>query len=187
MPALRDRVSEKQERILEAARMLFLRNGLRATTMEAIARQARIAKPTLYAHFPEKHAIFTALLAQLVADKHAAFEAALTEDGTVAERLGRALVAMFSTITEALAGSVHAEELFAAHHEGATLFAQSNRRIVDRIAAVLAEAGAREPRRLAALLLASAKGVADAGINAPGLKDDLLLLTERLVQPSLGA
>ena len=52
----------KREAILAAARTLFLKHGLRGTSMEAIAREAGIAKPTLYAYFPDKAAIFSALL-----------------------------------------------------------------------------------------------------------------------------
>lgn len=179
------RMAEKRERILAAARKLFLRNGLRATTMEAMAREAQIAKPTLYAHFADKHAVFGALLEQMVADKHAAFDAALAAEGPVGERIGRALAAMFGVITAAVAGSAHVDELFAAHHAGAELFAASNRKIADKLAAVLAEAGVGEPERLAALLLASAKGIAEAGIAASGLSDDLMLLAERLVGPEV--
>ena len=39
----------KRETILRAASTLFLKHGLRGTSMEAIARAAGIAKPTLYA------------------------------------------------------------------------------------------------------------------------------------------
>ena len=77
------KVEAKRERILEAARNLFLRNGLRGTTMEAIAREARIAKPTLYTHFPDKDAVFLAILEQLLAAKIAAFDAGLDGDGPV--------------------------------------------------------------------------------------------------------
>lgn len=179
------RITEKQERILVAARTLFLRNGLRATTMEAIAREAQIAKPTLYAHFADKHAVFGALLEQLVAGKHAAFDAALAAEGPVVARVGRALAAKFGVISAAVAGSPHADELFAAHHEGAELFAASNRQIADKLAAVLASAGVEGSERLAALLLAAAKGVAEAGITTSGLGDDLMLLAERLVGPEV--
>jgi AcrR family transcriptional regulator len=182
-----DRMLEKRERILVAARKLFLRNGLRATTMEAIAREAQIAKPTLYAHFGDKHAIFGALLEQLVRDKHAAFDAALAGKGPVVDRIGRALAAKFGVISAAVAGSAHVDELFAAHHEGEELFAASNRRIADKLSACLEAAGVAEPQRLALLLLAAAKGVAETGIASPALADDLMLLSERLVGPALPA
>ena len=39
----------------------MLRDGLRGTTMEAIARQAGIAKATLYAQYPDKEAVFVGI------------------------------------------------------------------------------------------------------------------------------
>ncbi|MBJ3786465.1 TetR/AcrR family transcriptional regulator [Devosia sediminis] len=185
MPEAKGRGSEKRDRILRAGRTLFLRQGLRATTMEAIAREAQIAKPTLYAHFPDKHAIFSALLEQLIADKHVAFDAALTGDGALVERIGRALGAKFGVISRTLEGSAHVTELFAAHHEGAALFERSNALIADKLAAVLTEAGVADAKRLSLLLLAAAKGVAEAGITSTQLSDDLMLLSERLVGPEL--
>ena len=63
---------ERRARIVDAARHLILRQGLRATTMEAIAREARIAKPTLYGYFPDKEAVFAAIIQALVDDIRAA-------------------------------------------------------------------------------------------------------------------
>ena len=186
MTDLTARMAEKRDRILVAARNLFLRNGLRAATMEAIAREAGIAKPTLYAQFADKHAVFAALLEQLVADKHAAFDAALASEGTPATRIGRALAAKFAVIAAAVEGSAHVDELFAAHQEGQALFARSNRQIAEKLAKVLREAGIEAPDHLAMLVLAAAKGVAEAGITASGLSEDLMLLAERLVGPATG-
>ncbi len=47
----------KRDAIITAAGNLMLKHGLRGTSMEAIAREARIAKPTLYAYFPDKEAV----------------------------------------------------------------------------------------------------------------------------------
>ena len=185
MTANAERQAEKRDRILAAAKILFLRNGLRATTMEAIARAAQIAKPTLYAHFSDKQAVFEGLLAQLVIEKHAAFDAALARDGSVIERIGRVLIAKFGVISLTVAGSAHAEELFAAHHLGADLFAKSDAEIAAKLTAHLVEAGAENADHLTWLLLAAAKGVAEAGLMQSGLKRDLQLLTDRLVRPAL--
>ena len=50
--------------ILEAARKTFALQGFAATTMEAIAEQAHIAKGTLYLYFPSKRDIYMAALRQ---------------------------------------------------------------------------------------------------------------------------
>jgi AcrR family transcriptional regulator len=84
---------ERRARIVDAARHLILRQGLRATTMEAIAREAKIAKPTLYGYFPDKEAVFSAIIQALGDELLAAFKAALAGEGDVASRIGAALAA----------------------------------------------------------------------------------------------
>ena len=89
--AVHPRSQDRREKVLTAARGLFLRHGLRATTMEAIAREAGVAKPTLYAHFPDKDAVFLAILSQLLAEKADAFEAGLAGSGPHDPQLRQAL------------------------------------------------------------------------------------------------
>ena len=62
----RRRSAEAQERALLAACRLFAECGYRETTMEAIASEARMATPTLYAAFGSKHGILSRLLDRLV-------------------------------------------------------------------------------------------------------------------------
>lgn len=62
----RQRALENQERALAAARRLFGERGYAETTMEAIAAEAAIATPTLYAAFGSKHGILSRLLDRLV-------------------------------------------------------------------------------------------------------------------------
>jgi AcrR family transcriptional regulator len=179
------KVETKRERILDAARILFLRNGLRGTTMEAIAREARIAKPTLYAHFPEKDAVFLAILEQLLDAKIAAFDAGLDGDGPVADRVGAALAAEFAVIADTLAGSPHADELFVAHRQGTEMFRRSDERVATRLQAELAEAGIAEAPALARLLLDASFGLAQKAIGRADLGADIRLLATRLIGPAL--
>ncbi len=180
-----DRHLEKRERILAAARELFLRRGLRATTMEAIARGAGMAKPTLYAEFPDKDAVFLAILEQLVADKLASFDAAMAGPGLLTERIGVALAAEFGVIAAAIATSPHVDELFSAHRQATALFAASDLRVRTRLETELAAAGVGDPARLARLLLDASFGVAQKSIAADTLADDLKLLAARLLGPEL--
>lgn len=48
-------------RIMEAARKLFLANGFAATSMDAVAVEARVSKATLYARHQDKETLFQAL------------------------------------------------------------------------------------------------------------------------------
>ncbi len=175
----------KRDRILEAARKLFLRNGLRGTTMEAIAREASIAKPTLYAQFPDKDSVFVAIVEQMLAAKIAAFEAGLEGDGPVDIRIGTALAAEFSVVAATVAGSPHTDELFAAHRQGAELFRQSDEKVATRLAAELTTAGVVDAAALARLLLDASFGLAQKAIGRTDLGADIRLLATRLIGPAL--
>jgi TetR/AcrR family transcriptional regulator, mexJK operon transcriptional repressor len=58
----RDAGNARVQRILAAARTLFLRLGYGETSMDAIARHAGVSKATLYSHFAGKDALFAALI-----------------------------------------------------------------------------------------------------------------------------
>ena len=50
------------ERILDAATALFFTAGYGATTIEAVAKRARISKRTFYHRFDDKSALFSAVV-----------------------------------------------------------------------------------------------------------------------------
>ncbi|MDB5541340.1 MAG: TetR family transcriptional regulator [Devosia sp.] len=107
--------SDKRGEILRAARFLILKQGLRATTMEAIAAEARVAKPTLYKYYGDKSAVFEAIVTELLVELHGRFMAALAGEGPVALRIAAALSAKYAALTEFMAGSAHAGELYDEH------------------------------------------------------------------------
>jgi AcrR family transcriptional regulator len=53
----------RHKEILEAARRIFARLGYAATSVEDIAREAGMAKGTIYLYFKSKEEVFTAVLA----------------------------------------------------------------------------------------------------------------------------
>lgn len=53
---------ERNEYILECARVVFARKGFHSTTVSDIIQQARIARSTFYAHFTSKEEIFSILV-----------------------------------------------------------------------------------------------------------------------------
>ncbi|OEO31751.1 hypothetical protein VW23_014770 [Devosia insulae DS-56] len=108
---------DRREQILSAARRLILRQGLRATSMEAIAAEARVAKPTLYKYFGDKNAVFEAIVAELMVELHERFVAALTGDGTVVARPAAALSAKYEAIDRLLGQSPPADELYDEHEQ----------------------------------------------------------------------
>lgn len=52
------------DELLDAARAVFAERGVRAATMDAIAHRANSTKPTLYAHFGDKQALYRAAMAR---------------------------------------------------------------------------------------------------------------------------
>src|SRR5436190_14570990 len=52
----------RRSEILQAARKVFARRGYRATTVDDIAAEAKIAKGTLYLYFKSKEAIYLTAL-----------------------------------------------------------------------------------------------------------------------------
>lgn len=54
-------MENKQLRIIETAHKLFLRHGYKKVTMSDIAEALDVSRPTLYASFQNKEAIFSAL------------------------------------------------------------------------------------------------------------------------------
>lgn len=58
----RPRSARAHAAILRAARELLERGGPGAVTMEAVAALAKVGKPTVYRHYPDRHAVAMAAL-----------------------------------------------------------------------------------------------------------------------------
>ena len=80
----------KLETILAAGREVILKHGLRGASMEAIAARAGVAKPTLYAYFPDKQALFAALLDRVIGTWRGEFLDALASEGDLVQRVAAA-------------------------------------------------------------------------------------------------
>jgi AcrR family transcriptional regulator len=52
---------KKRAAILKAAMEMFRRHGFKRASVDLIAEEARVAKPTIYAHFADKEALFAAV------------------------------------------------------------------------------------------------------------------------------
>jgi AcrR family transcriptional regulator len=87
------RKHDRTGEILEAALACFARNGFAATRMDDIARQARIAKGTIYRYFRNKEAVFKALARSSVAARLDLVEAAIAQHAGSAAELLRFVIA----------------------------------------------------------------------------------------------
>ena len=78
---------EVDERILDAARRVFLERGLGGASVDEIARLAHAGKPTIYARFPTKEALFKAVASRNAANVRARFSSEAPTGATIEERL----------------------------------------------------------------------------------------------------
>jgi AcrR family transcriptional regulator len=83
----RELAGEVEARILDAAREIFLERGLAGASMEETAGLARAGKPTIYARFPSKEALFTAVVMRSIDANLARSESLVPIGATIEERL----------------------------------------------------------------------------------------------------
>ena len=62
----REHAGQVEERILDAAGRVFLEHGFQGASVDEIAEVASAGKPTIYARFPSKQALFAAVIDRLV-------------------------------------------------------------------------------------------------------------------------
>jgi AcrR family transcriptional regulator len=77
------------ERILDVATELFLTEGYGATSIEAIARRARIAKRTFYSRFDDKAGLFGAVVHRMVERMRPSDDTGLFDGGPLEQILSR--------------------------------------------------------------------------------------------------
>jgi TetR/AcrR family transcriptional regulator, regulator of autoinduction and epiphytic fitness len=168
-PPRRDGEARRAE-ILDASLRVFGQYGYRRTSMDDIAREADIAKGTIYLSFTSKEEVFQALAQRLSRQMLTGAEAASRRPGTAADKLAAMHAAWFGTYAETITRSPHAAELLDAKHRlTADLAADGRRRYSQLVRDVLAEADAAgeldlEPAGLTAdtaadLLIAAARGL----------------------------
>ncbi len=90
-----------EERILDAARDIFLERGFEGASIEEIAEAARAGKPTIYARFQNKQGLFVAAFMRHMTDKHARLQSSTPEGATTEERLASIATAILEeTLTD---------------------------------------------------------------------------------------
>ena len=85
----RELAGEVEARILDAARHVFLERGLGGASIDEIAIRARAGKPTIYARYSNKEALFTAVVLRDVAARIARFGGHAPAGASAEERLNR--------------------------------------------------------------------------------------------------
>lgn len=82
----KDLAGDVQTRILDAAEHLFLQKGYRSASIDEISEMAPASKPTIYAHFPGKEALFAAVVSRKI-NGLTRFEGITPEGRTIQDKL----------------------------------------------------------------------------------------------------
>jgi AcrR family transcriptional regulator len=180
------------KRVLEAGLTLFARHGFKRASMADIAREAGVARATLYLRFADKRAVFEVLAASLVDDALTAARAAWRDDAAFADNLEATILAKDLGFFRLMRSTPHGAELLAVDVELTDIHA---RRLDEGFAALLAERAAAAQGRGADL--SAFGGPAGFGLfvalTAAGLKHetrvepDYLAAVRRLCRVTAGA
>jgi len=92
-----ERRQRRHERILEVASRIFCEKGYRDTAVDDIAVQAETSKGGIYFHFPNKQAIFAALLDRTTALLRSRVEAAMARESDPIRQAEVALAVVLET------------------------------------------------------------------------------------------
>ena len=98
MSVARDKAATR-ERILQAAAEVFAERGYQGTSMDEIARRAGSSKGGVYFHFPNKQAIFEALIVDLALTMEAAVREAIEREHGALARVEAALSTAIRTFS----------------------------------------------------------------------------------------
>jgi AcrR family transcriptional regulator len=155
----------RYKRAIRTAEELFKKVGFRAVTMELVAREANVAKATLYSYFKNKDELFLAVCVRMARLLRGAVEQALTKpDAPLDARVADAVIAKHRPIFALVRGSPHAAELFSYTHSMAgEIFKDLDAVILEMLRAAMAEDPELSPRaeQLARALYFGSGGLAN--------------------------
>ena len=178
---------ERRGRLLEAAARVFARNSYDQASMDEIAAEAGVGKPTLYRYFSGKNALFSAVFVEALDVLEAQLAQVLETEHGLQARLVGLVRALVPTVRDHLVSN-----RFIAEQESAAEIDRSNRMIFRerraRICRFFAEAIEDEaacgrirpeidPDRAAHLIIGAIwSGAADSRGDAQSIADEVVAL-----------
>jgi len=167
----------RYKRAIRAAEELFKTVGFRAVTMELVAREADVAKGTLYSYFKNKDELFLAVCARMARIEQRAVEQALLEpDAPLDSRLADAIIAKHRTIFTLVRGSAHAAELFSyTHNMAGEIFTDLDAAILQLLEAAMTDDPVLAPQagQLARALYFGSANLADRSATLADMEAEL--------------
>jgi AcrR family transcriptional regulator len=131
----------RYKRVIRTAEELFKKVGFRAVTMELVAREANVAKATLYSYFKNKDELYVAVCARMARILRGSVEQALMKpDTSLDERLAEAVIAKHRPVFTLVRSSPHAAELLSyTHSMDVKIFANLDVEMLDMFRAAMAD------------------------------------------------
>jgi AcrR family transcriptional regulator len=178
-----------RERILQAARELFYRDGVNAVSVDAIAAAAGTNKMTLYRHFASKDALLNEYLNELSAQADEVWESARAAHPGDAQAQLRAVLKRVSQFADECTGrgcalANVAVELGERNHPARRIIEAHKRRTRERLVKLCREAGYQQPERLAdeIFLLVEGARVSLQSVGPEGPGSRLFAVAEQLLR-----
>ena len=177
-----------RERILQAARELFHREGIHAVSVDALAAAAGTNKMTLYRHFSSRDELIAAYLQTLAVEGEGVWDEARSAHPKDPEAQLRFLLRRVSDFTAegrgrgcALANA--AVELAERKHPARRVIEAHKRRQRERLVALVREAGYARPERLADEIFLLVEGARSSvqSVGPGGPASRLFALAEALL------
>jgi AcrR family transcriptional regulator len=158
--------ADKRDRILDAAQSLFVRYGVKRTSIDDVARKAGIAKGTVYLSFESKAALFAAIADRLCATTFADVQEVIGETTPLNGRLVGVLDRYIGATHRLIVQSPHIAELTASKEAlSIAAFDSLDRQIRIVLDALLSEAGIID-EGAADMFLAAGRGMLHTGDGA---------------------
>lgn len=89
--------AERRAQLIEVGRSVFAKNGYDATTMEEIARSAKVSKPIVYEHFRGKEGLYAVIVDREMESLYQRIVRVVSE-GTARERYEQAVLAFLTYV-----------------------------------------------------------------------------------------
>ena len=181
--------SPPRERILQAARELFYRDGINAVSVDAVASAAGTNKMTLYRHFASKDELVAAYLRQLAAEGDSLWDEVRAEAPGDPEAQLVALLRRVSLFGDECSGrgcafANAAVELAERRHPAMRIVEEHKARVRERLASLCRDAGYAHPERLAdeIFLLVEGARVSLQSVGPKGPGAHLFELAKKLLE-----
>ena len=102
-------LSKKQQHLINAARALFCRYGIRRVTVDEICKQANVSKMTFYKYYQDKMAIARAVLEEIFSQSLEEFNRITSQEKSFSQQLEKLLMMITTQIHTV--GSAFLEDL----------------------------------------------------------------------------